>query len=92
PVMKGDKTIGAIDEESLLQALPKFLGNPKKFYDTKVDKMISTYFPIVPEETGLDEVINLLSRGHKGVLVSNKEGRIVGIITKIDVLNALGKR
>lgn len=92
PVMKGDKAIGAIDEESLLQALPKFLGNPKRFYDTKVDKMISTYFPIVPEETGLDEIISLLSRGHKGILVSNKEGKIVGIITKIDVLNALSKR
>lgn len=92
PVTKGDKVIGAIDEESLLQALPKFLKNPKKFYDTKVDKMISTYFPIVPEETGLDEIISLLSRGHKGILVSNKEGKIVGIITKIDVLNALSKR
>lgn len=92
PVMKGDKVIGAIDEESLLQALPKFLGNPKKFYDIKVDKMISMYFPILPEETGLDEIISLLSRGHKGVLVSNKEGKIVGIITKIDVLNALSRR
>ena len=92
PVIKEEKVIGAVDEESLLQALPKFLGNPKKFYDTKVDKVISAYFPVIVEETSLGDVINLLSRGHRGILVSNKEGKIVGIITKIDVLNALSTR
>lgn len=91
PVMKNKKPIGAIDEESLLQALPRFLKEPEKFYSMKVEDLITTYFPVVDEETPLEELIDIFSKGEKGILVSSGE-EIVGIITKIDVLNALSKR
>lgn len=91
PVMKGDEPIGCIEEDHLIGLLSSQLDSPKKFYRRSVMEVISGYFPAVAPDAPLAEISELLASGHKGVLVK-KNGKILGIVTKIDVLKALGGR
>jgi predicted transcriptional regulator len=91
PVMKGNETIGCVEEDHLVALLGLQLDNPRRFYKKPIIEVISGYFPAVRPEAPLVEILELLAGGHKGVLVK-EEGRVLGIITKIDVLKALGGR
>lgn len=91
PVMKGSEPVGCVEEDRLIGLLSSRLSNPKKFYKRSIMEVISGYFPAVGPEAPLAEISELLASGHKGVLVRDN-GRVLGIITKIDVLKALGGR
>jgi len=91
PVMKGNESIGCVEEDRLVALLGLQLNNPRRFYKKPITEVISGYFPAVRPEAPLVEILELLAGGHKGVLVK-EEGAILGIITKIDVLKALGGR
>jgi len=89
PVMKGSEPVGCVEEDRLIGLLSSRLGDPKKFYKRSVMDVISGYFPDVGPGAPLAEISELLASGHKGVLVKD-DRRVLGIITKIDVLKALG--
>jgi predicted transcriptional regulator len=84
PVLKNGTPIGAVEELELLKAFSKEK-DVQKFYQKKVVEAISSIYPMVDPDTGITEVIDYLLKGHNAVLVT-KEGRLEGIITKIDVL------
>lgn len=83
PVMKGDRVIGSIREDSLLQKFKE--GDIKELLNVSVFNLLEESFPIVSIEDSLDEISRLLSSGCPAVLVS-EHGRMVGIITKIDLI------
>jgi predicted transcriptional regulator len=83
PVVKGDQVIGSIREETLLKNFKE--GNVKEILNQSISGLLEESFPIVSIETNFDEVMRLLSGGNSAVLVS-EHGRMVGIITKIDLI------
>lgn len=84
PVLKNGSPIGAVEELELLKAF-SMEKNIQKFYENKVESAISSIYPMVDPDTSITEVIDYLLKGHNAVLVT-KEGRLEGIITKIDIL------
>lgn len=84
PVLKNGSPIGAVEELELLKAFSREK-NIQKFYENKVEGAISSIYPMVDPDTSITEVIDYLLKGHNAVLVT-KEGRLEGIITKIDIL------
>lgn len=89
PVMKGTEPVGCIEEDHLVGLLSSQLDSPKRFYRKNVMDVISGYFPVVRSDAPLAEISELLAGGHKGVLVK-EGGKVLGIITKIDILKGLG--
>lgn len=83
PVMKEDRIIGSIKEETILKKLKD--ENIKELLNLSISYLLEESFPIVSIETDLDEVSRLLSSGNAAVLVS-EHGRMMGIITKIDLI------
>jgi predicted transcriptional regulator len=79
--------VGGIEEEKILKKLVANISSPEKVYESKVGDLISSVYPLVSPKTSLEEVADLLSRGHAAVLVM-EEGTLKGIVTKIDVIMA----
>ncbi|MBM5804786.1 MAG: helix-turn-helix domain-containing protein [Candidatus Verstraetearchaeota archaeon] len=83
PVMKGDNVAGSVREETILKKLKD--ENFKELLNMPILYLLEDPFPAVSIETDLDEVSKLLSMGSPAILV-NEHGRMVGIITKIDLI------
>ncbi len=83
PVFQDGKLIGSIREDSILNRIKnekiEDLLN-KKVYDLKEEP-----FPVVNAETNIEEIGKILLSGKPAVLVE-ENGKIVGIITKIDLI------
>lgn len=88
PVTKEGSPVGCVEEDHLVALLSSYLNNPKKFYKRNVMDVISGYFPVVSPDAPLPQILELFIRGHEGILVKDA-GKVLGIITKIDVLRAL---
>ncbi len=87
PVLLKGRPVGGIEEEKILKKLVANLSSPEKVYESRVGDLISSVYPLVSPKTSLEEVADLLSRGHAAVLVT-EEGTLKGIVTKIDVIMA----
>ncbi|MDI6806684.1 MAG: CBS domain-containing protein [Candidatus Aenigmarchaeota archaeon] len=79
PVMESGLEIGSISESTIVRNLGK---DPKKM---KVKNIMDEPFPIVSLEDSVEVAIPLLEF-HPALLVSDK-GKIVGMITKSDLLS-----
>jgi predicted transcriptional regulator len=84
PVLRNGTPIGAVEELELLKAFSKEK-DLDKFYQKKVVEAISSVYPMVEPDTSIADVVDYLLKGHNAVLVT-RNGRLEGIITKIDVL------
>ncbi|MCS7113678.1 MAG: CBS domain-containing protein [Nitrososphaerota archaeon] len=89
PVEREGRMVGGIHEASLIRMLV-FEKNPREFFEQKVFKVMEKPFPTVSPDTLLEEVMLILSRGEPAVIVE-EDGRMVGIITKIDVISSFLK-
>ena len=87
PVTNQDEIIGSIQETTIIEALLVSKDSAKVF-DENVANIMETGFISVNSLTPLEHVLALLSKGRSAVLVED-EGKIVGIITKIDVVASL---
>jgi len=87
PVMEGDKPIGGLSERTVLEKIlnPSDEINPSSL---KVREIMEESFPQVADDAPLTLLSSLL-KYYPAVLVQNK-GKIVGIITKADLLGTLG--
>jgi len=86
PVIDDGKNLGTVSEENLL----KIINSEKGTDDAKsmlVQDIMSEAMPVVQKNTPYHALSSLLEY-NKGVLVGEK-GRIIGIITKSDLLNAV---
>jgi len=81
PIMDNEKCVGSITEKTIM----KNFGNISD--QTKVKEIMDEPFPIISCRDHID-VIKTLLEYHQAVLVS-KKGRLVGIVTKSDLLSLL---
>ncbi|ASJ03011.1 inosine-5-monophosphate dehydrogenase [Thermococcus profundus] len=80
PVISGTKVVGSVTEKSLVRRSLEY----EDIYDRKVLEVMDEPFPIVTEEEDIEAVKYLLEE-HPAVLVQDKTGKIVGIITRVDI-------
>jgi predicted transcriptional regulator len=85
PVLSGNKVVGSITERTLVRRSLEH----EDIYERKVMEIMEEPFPIVTEEEEI-EVVKYLLEDHPAVLVQDRMGRIVGIITRVDIFR-LGK-
>ena len=81
PVVENGRVVGMITEEGIVKHLsPNIAEEP-------VEKIMEPPLPSVPENTDIVAVRSLLET-HPGILVTRK-GRLVGIITRSDLLKVI---
>ncbi|MEM5794425.1 MAG: CBS domain-containing protein [Candidatus Aenigmatarchaeota archaeon] len=89
PVFDGKNFVGSISERTILDQISKGK-RPSDFLNKKVEEIMEESFPIVTEKEPLSSILTLLQNNH-AILVS-KKGKIVGIITKADLLKVTNAR
>lgn len=83
PVMSGGKVLGSLTEEGLLRKLGSL--SP----DLKVSEAMEEPFPILPGDASLQLLREMLLL-YPAILIQER-GKIVGIVTKSDLLKQLGR-
>ena len=86
PVINGDGPIGAISEGGLFQ---KVFDNPE-IKNSKIADVIEPQLPLVAFDTPVEKLSSLIHKGNGAVLAKDDAGNY-HIVTKYDVLQALGK-
>lgn len=87
PVLHRNKIIGSIREATVLNHITKNI-DPESLFSRLVYEIMDDKHVKVQPATLLDRVIYLLSQGDPAVLVVDKDGVLLGIITKIDVISS----
>ena len=89
PVRDGDNIIGQITENTILKMIMS--GNSiENIADTKIEKIMSDALPRVSEDTPFS-ILSILLQHNQGILIT-KKGKVIGIITKIDLLKGIQKK
>jgi cystathionine beta-synthase len=83
PVIEDGKVVGMITDEAIVRNLSPNIA------DEQVEKVMEPPLPSVSEDTDVT-VIKPLLETHSGVLVT-KKGKLVGIITRSDLLEVVSK-
>jgi cystathionine beta-synthase len=86
PVLDGDRLAGIIDESDLLIALHD---DPAKFSAPVKDAMVSRV-ETLPPDAPLSALTPIFAKDHVAVL--ERDGRFIGLITRIDLINHLRRR
>jgi len=89
PVFNGGQVVGSLTEKVILQRLMS-TPNPDDLSKRMIEEIMDEAFPTVSEDTPLSMVSALLQY-EPAVLVA-KKGRVLGIITKADLLKVVGAR
>ncbi len=82
PVLNKGRVVGTITEESIIRKLGSNIA------EEKVERVMDPPLPMVSEDTSVSAIRSLLER-RQGVLVA-KGKRVVGIITRSDLLKTIG--
>lgn len=82
PVVEEGAVVGGIRELTLARLLHAGV-DPKQ---VPIRDIMARAMPTVDEDVHVDEVYRLLSSGHTGVVVL-RNGHIVGVVTRIDLVN-----
>jgi cystathionine beta-synthase len=86
PVLEGERLLGIIDESDLLMALHE---DPSRFSMPVRDAMVTRVETIDPAAP-LAALTPIFARDH--VAVVEKDGKFLGLITRIDLINHLRRR
>lgn len=86
PVIEGGKNLGTVSEETILEIINSEKG-PEEAGKIQIKDLMAEAMPIVQKTTPYHALSGLLEHNN-GALVAEK-GRIIGIITKSDLLNAV---
>jgi cystathionine beta-synthase len=84
PVLDGDDGVGAVSEQALMA---RAIGQPK-ILDSAVRDVMDPPFPVVDGESPVALLTTLLSRTTPAALV-RRNGKVVGIVTRYDLLHQL---
>jgi len=87
PIIENGESVGSVSEGRLMNAV---LQDPKAL-DVSVESILAAPFPIVSYQDTLDHATRLLTRG-TGAVLARRAGRLVGIITRHDVIHFLTQR
>jgi len=86
PVMNHNGPVGAISESGLFQ---KIFDNPE-IKHSKVESVLEPSYPIVDFDTPVEKLSSLINKENGAVLAKDDAGSF-HIVTKYDVIQALGK-
>ena len=86
PVVNGNGHVGAISENGLFQ---KVFSNPD-IKNAQIDSVMEPAFPVVDFHTPVEKLRTLINKENGAVLGKDEAGNY-HIVTKYDVINALGK-
>ena len=75
--------IGSITESTVLKKI--LTEDPEKIFQLRVEEIMEESFPTITPSTNIKDIQELILRKYPAVLVMEK-GKIVGIITKIDLI------
>ena len=87
PVLKDNKIIGSIRESTLINRFSKSK-NTETFFSNSVYNIMDEPFITIEPNITVDAVVDLLLKGNPALIVLEQK-KIIGIITKIDVLSPL---
>lgn len=90
PVLEKGNVVGTIHESTLLRYFLK-TKNPSQLFNRRAREVMDESLPMVSPSTSISDVLALLSGEKPAVLVVN-EGKLIGIITKIDIISAIKPR
>lgn len=90
PVLEKGNVVGTIHESTLLRYFLK-TKNPSSLFSKRAREVMDEALPMVSPSTSISDVLALLS-GDKPAILVVSEGKLVGIITKIDVISAIKPR
>ncbi len=86
PVLDGDTVVGILDESDMLLALH----NEPKLFDEPVRAAMTTKVETVAPTAPFADLLPIFARDH--VVVVEQDGKFLGIITRIDLINHLRRR
>ncbi|MGH7752287.1 MAG: pyridoxal-phosphate dependent enzyme, partial [Gemmatimonadales bacterium] len=87
PIIENGESVGSVSEGRLMNAV---LQDPKVL-EAPVEPILASPFPVVSYQDTLDHATRLLTRGN-GAVLARRAGRLVGIITRYDVIHFLTHR
>ena len=86
PVMNGDGIVGSLSESGLFK---KILSDPE-IKDQQVQNVMEKPYPIVPFDTPVERLSNLISK-ETGAVLSKDDSGNYHIVTKYDIIQSLAK-
>jgi cystathionine beta-synthase len=86
PVLEGEALVGILDELDLLQAV----SNERENFTRPVRDFMTTNLETLPPSADPSALMSLFDRDLVPIVVH--EGRLLGLITKIDYINYLRRR
>ncbi len=84
PVFRGRIAIGSVSEKSIIAEIEK--AGFGSAYGKKVEEVMLPPFPVVPEGSPTKAVFGILENFSAVLISSKKDGSIVGIVSRADVL------
>lgn len=88
PVLNGHEVVGSVQETVLMNLLfeqPNVMHRP-------VEAVMSQSLPVLPVTTPIPAVYQALLEGRSAVLVQGDDGRLKGILTKIDLIDFYARK
>lgn len=83
PVLDGSRVVGSVQETSLMN----LLFEDSSVLGQTVHEVMSDPLPLLPVDTPVQAVYQVLLEGWSAVLIADREGRPGGILTKIDLID-----
>ncbi|GHD58061.1 cystathionine beta-synthase [Thalassobaculum fulvum] len=87
PVMDGSRIVGLLDEDDLLMAVHEC---PDCFKDT-VDRHMTSRLDVLPATADTSALLPLF-KADKVAIVEDAEGRFIGMVTRVDLINHLRRK
>jgi len=84
----GGNVVGVLSENDVLRQFLDARGNPP---GTAADAMSTVVWSVAPEAPAIDAVRLMCERGIHRVVVVEAPGKLVGIVSTVDVLRAVDK-
>ncbi len=93
PVMQDDLMVGLLSERDVRRYSPSILDSTPDEYNrifeqTLVGMVMTRDVMTIPPDTTLVEAVSMLLAQHRGCLPVMEEGKLVGILTRRDILRA----
>jgi cystathionine beta-synthase len=86
PVMQGDRLVGIVDESDLVLHVQR---DPSRFSDPVNTAMVSKLETVAPDAP-ISALLPIFQRDHVAIVAD--QGRFIGLITRVDLLNYLRKQ
>jgi cystathionine beta-synthase len=86
PVMEGERLVGIVDESDLLMHLH---ADPARLTDPVATAM-STQLETIAPNAPIADLLPVFQRGHVAIVADR--GRLVGLITRVDLISYLRKQ